>query len=294
MMTHLPNPEILITGSTGTIGSELCKQLSKKGIPFRAMSRTMEEAKHIKDLNGSEVVVADFNDPDSLQKALEGIKHAFLLTNSSPKAEQLQLNFVNAARRTNLEHIVKQSQYKATVDSPVRFLRYHAAVEQRISESGIHFTFLRPNLFMQGLLGFKDSINREGTFFGTLGDAKVSLIDIRDIAGVAVEALQGSDHYSKIYNLTGPEALTHSEIAGQFSNALGRSITYVDVSDDEMLEALLKAGFPGWQAHGLIEDYAHYGRGEAQAVTNTVEQITGRRPYRFEDFARDYADVLVA
>src|SRR5699024_11272274 len=101
------------------------------------------------------VVFADFNDPDSLEAALEGITHAFLLTNSSAKAEQLQENFVQIARKVDLEHIVKQSQLKATVDSPVRFLRYHAVVERRIRESGINFTFLRANLFMQGLLGCK-------------------------------------------------------------------------------------------------------------------------------------------
>src|SRR5699024_3370747 len=291
-MTRLNKPEILITGATGTIGSELCKQLSKKGIPFRAMSRRMEEAAHIKNLRGSEIVIADFNDPDSLEKALKGITHAFLLTNSSAKAEQLQSNFVQVARKGGLEHIVKQSQYKAAVDSPVRFLRYHAAVEQKIRKTGINFTFLRPNLFMQGLLGFKDFIINKGTFFATLSDAKVSLIDIRDIAAVAAQSLQGTAHYNKIYSLTGPEALTHFEMADRLSEALGQPVTYVDTSDDEMLEALLHAGFPEWQAHGLIEDYAHYGRGEAEATTDTVQQVTGNTPYQFEDFARDYADVF--
>src|SRR5699024_320765 len=116
-MTHLDEPEILITGSTGTIGSELCKQLSQNEILFRAISRTPGEAGHIKNLKGCEVVFADFNDPDSLEAALEGITHAFLLTNSSAKAEQLQENFVQIARKVDLEHIVKQSQLKATVDS---------------------------------------------------------------------------------------------------------------------------------------------------------------------------------
>jgi len=292
IMTLSNKPEILITGSTGTIGSELCKQLSKKGIPFRAMSRSVEKAAHIKNLRGSEIVIADFNDCNSLEKALKGITHAFLLTDSSAKAERLQSNFVRVARKVGLDHIVKQSQYKAAVDSPVRFLRYHAAVEQKIRSAGINFTFLRPNLFMQGLLGFKDFIINEGTFFATLGDAKVSLIDIRDIAAVAAQSLQGTAHYNKIYSLTGPEALTHFEIADQLSEALGRSVTYLDTSDDEMLEALLHVGFPEWQALGLIEDYAHYSREEAEATTDTVQQVTGNIPRRFKDFTCDYADIF--
>ena len=291
-MVHSKKTEILITGATGTIGTALCQQLSEKAIPFRAMSRSKEDAEKIKTLHGAEIVIADFDKPDTLEKALEGINHAFLLTSSSEKTKQLQLNFVQAAQKANLEHIVKLSQYLADANSPVRFLRYHAAVEQKIKDVGIHYTFLRPNLFMQGLLGFKEPIAHQGKFFATLGKAKVSLIDIRDIAAVAAEALQGTSHYNKIYNLTGPEALTHDEIAEKLSKALDKPVEYVNVSDEEMLKSLLAVGFPEWQAHGLIEDYAHYARGEAENVTITVKEVTGQEPRKFETFAHDYAQVF--
>src|SRR5699024_6119676 len=146
--------------------------------------------------------------------------------------------------------------------------------------------------FMQGLLGFKDSIIHEGTFFATLGDAKVSLIDIRDIAAVAAQSLQGTAHYNKVYSLTGPEALTHFEMADQLSEALGRSVTYIDTSDDKIRGALLNAGLPEWQELWLIELFAHYNREEAEATNDTVTQVPGYAPRRLEDFARDYADVF--
>lgn len=291
-MTHSNKPEILITGSTGTIGSELCRILAKKGISFRAMSRTKEAAENIAMLEGCEITIADFNDKNSLKKALHGIKHAFLLSNSSAKAEQLQSNFIEVAQEMNLEHIVKQSQLKADIDSPVRFLRYHAVLEQKIKKSGIHYTFLRPNLFMQGLLGFKDFIKHEGKFFATLDKAKVSLIDIRDIAAVAAEALIGEEHYNKTYNLTGPQALTHYEIANRLSEVLQKPVEYVNTTDDEMFTALLQAGFPEWQAKGLIEDYAHYGRGEAMTITDDVQEVTGKVPRTFDEFARDYSNAF--
>ncbi|MEO5891952.1 MAG: SDR family oxidoreductase [Ferruginibacter sp.] len=281
-------PSILITGATGNTGTELAKQLSLRGVPFRAMVRSLEKATALASLEGAEIVTGDFSDPASITNALIGIEHTFLLTNSSEQAEKLQGDFIDIARGAGLRHIVKLSQLAADIHSPVRFLRYHAAVEQKIKESGIAYTFLRPNLFMQGLLGFRDPIVQQGKFFASIGDAKISLVDIRDIAAVAVEALIDKKHEGKIYDLTGPEALTHEEIAAHLSRMLGREIKFINVSPADMRQAVIAAGFPEWQADGLIEDYAHYSRGEAAAISRAVKHVTGRAPRNFETFARDY------
>ncbi|MCE7059499.1 SDR family oxidoreductase [Dyadobacter sp. CY343] len=285
-MENAQSSRILITGATGNVGSEVVKYLSGKGIPFRAMVRSLDKAAK---LPGAEYVTGDFNDPNSLEKALTGIDKAFLLTNSSELAEEQQLRFVDAAVESGVKHIVKLSQWAANVNSPVRFLRYHAVVEQAIENSGIAFTFLRPNLFMQGLLGFKDSIIAQGQFFGAIGEAKVSLIDSRDIAAAAGEALIQSGHDNKIYNLTGPEALSHAQLAEKFSTALGRPVRFVDVPPAALRDMLLYVGFPEWQADGLIEDYAHYALGEAADVAQGFYEATGLQPRSFDDFGRDYA-----
>lgn len=281
-------PAILITGATGSIGTELTKTLSEQGIPFRAMVRSLIGAERLAALPGAEVVVGDFNNSATLAQVLKGIERAFLLTNSSEQAEVQQLSFVAQAQRVGLQHIVKLSQLAAAVDSPVRFLRYHAQVEQAIQASDMAFTFLRPNLFMQGLLGFRASIVGQGKFFAAVGEAKISLVDIRDIAAVAAAALTEPGHAGKIYTLTGPQSLTHTEMADELSSALGKRITFVDVSPEAMRNALTGAGFPVWQADGLIEDYAHYSRNEASAVASGVEDATGKVPRNFADFARDY------
>lgn len=288
-MRHSDAPKILITGATGTIGSELARQLSAKGVPFRAMVRSLENTESISLLQGAQIILGDFNDKNSLSEALIGIEKAFLLTNSSEKAEEQQQNFVALAQRSGVRHIVKLSQLHAAVDSPVRFLRYHAAVEATIKESGMDYTFLRPNLFMQGLLGFKDRIQQQQAFFAAIGDAKISLVDIRDIAAVAAEALTATGHENKIYTITGPEALTHTELAGIFSEVLDKKIQFIPITPEAMKTALLSVGFPVWQAEGLVEDYAHYSRNEASEIYTTVEDILGKPARSFKSFVRDFA-----
>ncbi|GAB3252339.1 SDR family oxidoreductase [Larkinella harenae] len=288
-MTTSIAPSILITGATGTVGTQVAQQLAGRGIPFRALVRSREKATQWATLPGVQLVTGDLSDPESVRAALEGIERAFLLTNSSEQAEQLQINFVELARQVGVKHLVKLSQLAADPHSPVRFLRYHAVVEQAIRQSGLTYTFLRPNLFMQGLIGFRDSIVKQGAFFATAGKAAVSIIDSRDIAAVAVEALLNSEHEGKVYDLTGPEALTHPQIAELLSEGLGRSVAYIDVQPAAMRQGLLAAGFPTWQTDGLLEDYAHYARGEASAVSSVVQDVLGRKPRGFQSFVKEYA-----
>ena len=174
---------ILITGATGTNGVELLKLLASHGIPARAMIRPGANARAISDLPGIDIVEGDFDDPSSLEHILVGVERAFLLTNSTERSETQQLGFVEAARRSGVKHLVKLSQFAACASSPVRFLRYHAVVEGAIRNSGMAFTFLRPNLYMQGLLLFRDAIAKQGRFFAPVGDARVSVVDVRDSAG---------------------------------------------------------------------------------------------------------------
>jgi uncharacterized protein YbjT (DUF2867 family) len=185
------------------------------------------------------------------------------------------------------------SQLHATRDSPVRFLRYHAVVEEAISSSGMAYTHLRPNLYMQGLLAFRGSIASEGRFFAPAGEARVSIVDVRDIAAVATVALTSNGHEGKVYDVTGPEALTHSEIASRLSEALGKQITFTDIPEAAMRNALAGLGVPPWQAEGIVEDYAHYRRGEAAAVSTAVQGVTGVPPHTLLAFARDYRSAFL-
>jgi uncharacterized protein YbjT (DUF2867 family) len=281
---------ILITGATGNIGSELVKKLSANHHHLRAFVRSRWQSREIAH-KGVELTEGDFTDPDTFTRALRDVDRLFLLIPSSAEVERQQKNFVDAAKQSGVKHIVKLSQLGADENAPGRFQRYHGAVEKYILESGVPYTFLRPNLFMQGLLNFGDMISALGTFYAPAGDdkVKVSVVDVRDIASVAARVLTESGHEGETYDITGPEALSHAEMASQLSHAVGRAIKYVEVSPEGMRHAMLGSEMPKWQVDGLVEDYAHYCRGEGAVVTSTVYDVTGVNPINFFQFARDYS-----
>jgi uncharacterized protein YbjT (DUF2867 family) len=238
-------------------------------------------------------VVANFDDSRSLERALEGVTHAYLVSPSSPEAEAQQVRFAEMAAAAGVRHLVKLSQLAADEASPVRFLRYHAAVERRIRELGIGFTFLRPNLYFQGLLAFQSMIAKDGRFVAPIGEARVSAVDVRDIAAVAAIALTEQGHEGKTYTITGPAAVTHTEMAGAIAEAIGRPVAFVDVPPQAFAGALRAAGVPPWQVDGLIEDYAHYARGEGAAISPDVRVVTGVEPHDVRTFAKNYARAFV-
>jgi uncharacterized protein YbjT (DUF2867 family) len=282
---------ILVTGATGTVGSEVVKRLSAHGIKARAVTRDLRKAE-ANSLPHIEFVQGDFDDPQSMRRACSGVDRAFLLTNSTERAEEQQIAFVRVAQQSGLRHIVKLSQLHADPSSPQRFLRYHGVVEAAIQAASLTFTFLRPNLYMQGLLNFQQSIQQKSAFFAPAADACISAVDVRDLADVAVAALTKAEHENKIYSLTGPDALTFAEMAQKLSRAVGRTITFVDVPPESMRAALAGLGFPPWQADGLIEEFAMYRRGEATTVEPGVAEALGRPARSFDEFARDYAPVF--
>jgi uncharacterized protein YbjT (DUF2867 family) len=284
----LADHRILVTGATGNTGAMVLRELATRGASVRAMVRDTPGSARLRD-TPAEIVHGDFNDPRSLEMALEGVTHAYLVTPSSPDAEAQQIRFAEAAAAAGVRHLVKLSQLAADEGSPVRFLRYHAAVERRIRELGVPFTFLRPNLYFQGLLAFQSMIAKDGRFVAPIGEARISAVDVRDIAAVAAVALTESGHEGKTYTITGPAAVTHSEMASTIGGAIGRGVAFVDVPPEAFAGALRAAGVPPWQVDGLIEDYAHYARGEAATISPHVRDVTGIEPRDVGVFARDYA-----
>jgi uncharacterized protein YbjT (DUF2867 family) len=286
-----PAAPVLVSGATGNTGRAVVAALAGRGVPVRAMVR--KEADRSQVPAGAAVAVADFDDLESIAAALHGTARAYLVTPSSERAEAQQKRFADLAAKAGVGHLVVLSQLAADEQSPVRFLRYHAAVERHVRDLGIGYTFLRPNLFFQGLLAVAGTIAAQGRFYAPIGEARVSAVDVRDIAAVAAAALTEPGHDGATYTLTGPAPITHADMAAALTGALGRDITFTDVPADAFAGSL-QGILPPWQIDGLLEDYAHYRRGEAAAVSPTVAEITGRPATSIGQFTHDYAQAFTA
>jgi uncharacterized protein YbjT (DUF2867 family) len=279
-------PTVLVAGATGTVGSALVPALRARGATVRAMTR--DPGRPVPDV---ENVVADLQDPQAVADALEGVDAAFLNSPSTEGAAALQIRFAELARDCGVDRLVLLSQYGDRTDSPVGFLRWHAEVEQHVPRLESNHTVLRPNLYMQALLGFAGTI-AHGVLAAPIGGAPVSAVDTRDVADAAAAVLTSPGHTGMTYTLTGPRGVTHGQIAQALSTATGREIVSQDVAPEDFRAAL--TGFvPPWVLDGLVEDYSHYARGEAAAVHSCVADLTGRPARDITEFARDHATAFV-
>ncbi|GAB3565114.1 NmrA family NAD(P)-binding protein [Spelaeicoccus albus] len=279
-------PEILVVGATGATGRATGTALAQRGVHYRALSRDPSRV----DGRFAVPVAGDLDDPERIRDVFGGVRAAYLVTPSTETAELQQMRFIELAAKAGVGHIVLLSQLGARRDSPVRFLRYHAVVEQFAQESGIGLTALRPNLFMQGLLALAGPIRQYGVLGAPIGDARVSVIDVRDIGEIAALALTSAEPFG-VQTLTGPEALTHAQLAHELGVATGRDIRFDDVLPERFAE-MLKGVLPPWQVDGLLEDYAHYARGEAAEVSKAVPKLLGRPARDFRPFAAEHAKVF--
>ena len=281
---------ILVTGATGTLGSEVVKQLSSV-TPAVNIKAGVHSAQNIKkDGDRVEVALIDYNKPETLKEALSQVDKLFLLTPDVPNAPELASNLVSEARKAGIRHIVKQSIMGADLEADVGTLRLHRQAERIIEQSEIPFTFLRPNEFMQNFINLHSpSIKSNNAFYRPLEDAKVSLVDVRDIAAVAVKSLTDDKYNNKTYLITGPEALSYHQVADILSNATGKKISYVNISGEEARAAMKEMGMNDWTISELAD---YFRKRNASEVSSAVEEVTGKKPISFSQFAKDYAEAF--
>jgi uncharacterized protein YbjT (DUF2867 family) len=282
------SPKILVTAATGNIGTHIVKYLSDKGVEARALVRDPDKAAPIR-MPGVEIVTGSFEDAASLDRALEGIERVFLLVSVPGRDLELQGNLIAAATRAGLRHIVNMSMWGAVPDSPISFARAHWEKDQQVAECGIAYTLLRPNLFMQNFLRSAPTVSNMGVLSLPMQDARVSLIDIRDIAAVAAALLVEGGYQGEALILTGSEALAYREAADRIGRVIGKEVKYVSPPFEEVRANRLKAGMTPLQASDVVEIYRLFSSGYGERVYDTVTEVARKEPITFDQFVRDHA-----
>lgn len=281
---------ILITGSTGYIGSELVRLLSQARVPARALARNPGKGQKLPSISW---VTGDLAKPETLPAAFAGCVKLFLLTGNVENTVELQHNAIAAARQAGIAHVVKLSAFGASSHSNSLIGRWHHEIEKELQESGLAWTMLRPHHFMQNLLAQAENIIHDDVVYAAAGEGRIPFIDTRDIAAVAVITLTQEGHTGKKYVITGSEAISYRQVTELIGATIGRKLRYVDESFDEARARLTKAGQPSWLIESSLA-LAAYQRagGPTETITSVVADLTGKPARTFAEFARDHAAVF--
>ena len=283
---------ILVIGGRSKIGAALIGELLGRGQRVRALARAGEAAGSLSA--AAEAVTGDLADEGSLVTAMARIEKVFLLSSPHPDAVSWHRNAIDAARRTQVQLLVRSSILGAGRDSPAEFINAHTTCDRYLQDSGLPYVIVRPNLFLQNIPESTiPSIDASGTFYADAGEARISMVDTRDVAAVAAVVLTEPGHAGAGYDVTGPEALSYDDVAAKLTEVMGRRISYADVPDDAVRQALLGAGLTPWFAGALIGLYQDYRRsgidGYAAQVTGTVAELTGRPARSLDDLLAEAA-----
>jgi len=283
-MTPNEAPLILVT-TAGKIGAEASRLLAERGAPVRVLVRHPEKVTALAQA-GVDVCKGDLEVPSTIDAAMRGVTSVVLVSPAIPRQE---LNVVASAVRARVQHVVKITS-KASADSPIARRRGQFEIEKGLIASGLGYTLLRNNAYMQNFLMMARAIAETSSFGTATGDGRIGHVDARDVAAVAAAiAASAAAHAGKTYWPTGPAVLSAKEVAAVFSRVLRRAITFHPITVAEQRQAMLDVGLPANVAQDNANAVALMAEGDCDYVTSDVATILGRPPRTFEQFATDYA-----
>lgn len=279
---------ILLTGITGKTGGEVLRALLGRKLPLRALVRDPDRARHLAAPQ-VEFVRGDFEDAASLEQAMQDIDQAFMVMPNSEKQLQNEMRFVDVARGAGVRSVVKLSASGADANSPALLKRFHGLSEAHLANSGLAYTIVRPNFYMQNMLQCAGSIAADDSFHLPMGAGRTGLIDVQDVGDFIACVLTGSGHEGQTYYITGPEILSFKALAEHMSDVLGREIEYVDIPASEFGQQLRAAGASDWHIDAVGELFEIIASDGGAKMTQTFEAVCGRPPGTFKQFVERHA-----
>lgn len=279
----MTEPMIAVTGSTGAVGGHVARQVAEAGHGQRLLARDVTRAP---DLSGAVVYPCSYADREASVAALEGVDTLFMVSaaeNEHRLAEHR--TFIDAAREAGVNHVVYTSFLGASEDAVFTLGRDHWATEEHLKASGMSWTFLRDSFYADIMEMFADD---EGVIRGPAGDGRVSVVTQLDVARCAAAVLQDvSAHRNATYDITGPEALTLTEVAATIAHARDTNVTFHDETVEEAWASRASYGVPDWQREAWVSTYTAIQAGEVAAVSDAVQRLTGSAPMSLADLLAD-------
>jgi uncharacterized protein YbjT (DUF2867 family) len=275
-----------ITGTSGRLGGRIARRLAATGITQTLLARTPSRAPR---LPGAIAVPGAYDDHEALVRGLRATDRVLMVSAAeSPNRLRDHRTFVDAATQAGVAHLVYISFYGAAPDATFTLARDHWHTEQHIRAAGIPFTFLRDNLyadFMPALVG------ADGAIRGPAGDGRAAVVAQDDIADAAVAVLRDPHpHVGRAYELTGPEALTLTDVARALTAVSGRPVSYASETTAEAYASRAAYGAPDWQLDAWVSTYLAIADGSLAAVSSAIEDLTEHRATSLVQVLRAAAD----
>jgi uncharacterized protein YbjT (DUF2867 family) len=285
---------ILVTGATGLSGSAVIREFAAQQAPVRALVRNRAKAHTFEKLPNVEVVEGDMLRPETLGTAFRDVDRVLMISSAREWMVQTQCTFIDAAREAGVRHIVKWSGKESGIGFNPNHFRStweHEHIEDYLENSGLAWTHLRPSQFMQFYLPPAPTavdVTKKRLLL-PMENARLSPVAIEDIAKVAFALLHSEGHESKSYDMTGPEALTMTEVVERISQEVGEPFRYVNITLEEKRRAWLAAGIPFERVDTVMQVLSERRQcAESRVYLDTHEQF-GVRPTPFTEFARHNA-----
>jgi uncharacterized protein YbjT (DUF2867 family) len=282
---------IVVTGATGQAGSEVARALAARGGRVRAFVRDPRTARRKLGEN-VELAAGDLADPRSVRAALDGADALFLSCADDPRRVGWETSAIDAAAAAGVRRVVKLSAVGAGTGSPVAFWDWHGQVEEHLRASGTGWVILRSSWYMSNLLAAAAQVAAEGRLYAPAGQARVAMIDPRDVGAAAAAVLSSPGHEGQTYLVTGPEAITFAQVSAGLSAATGSRVEFTDIPGEAAEQAMIGGGVPEFAAGQIVRIFARLRQGADRQVTATVQALTGNASRDFACFARDHAHLF--